>query len=239
MAELLRVDVDGGKYTVVQEEGGGTRILRYGEPWMGQDGSFPGVNAVLAMAYELEELRARPEATLEQRDADEGIELLREFNAAFGCHTEDEPRLPVPEEEAAELLEEWVGLLEQQAAALRQAAAHFNAGGQTPAGLILVRMQLSLEELAELWRAVLKGDLVGAFDALLDRQYVLDGDFHTLGLGHLKLPGLREVHRSNMAKLGPDGKPIIAASGRVVKPDGWTGPDLNSILRAPQPEPGA
>lgn len=234
MAELLRVDVDGGKYTVIQEEGGRTRIDRYGEPWMGQEGSFPGVNAVLAMAYELEELRARPMATLEQRDTDEGIELLREFNEAFGCHMEDEPRLPVPEAAGAALLEDWVALLEKQARSLREAAALFNRNGQTPAGLILVRMQLSLEELAELWRAVLKQDLVGALDALLDRQYVLDGDFHTLGLGHLKLPGLREVHRSNMAKLGPDGKPIIAASGRVVKPDGWTGPDLAPLLEAPQ-----
>lgn len=58
MTELLRIDVDNGKYAIVQHENGGTEILRYGEPWMGQGGGdFPGVNAVLAIAYELEELR--------------------------------------------------------------------------------------------------------------------------------------------------------------------------------------
>ena len=63
MTDLIRVDIDGGKYTVVQVAGSGTRILRYGEPWIGQDGGFPGVNCVLAMAYELEELRALRETT--------------------------------------------------------------------------------------------------------------------------------------------------------------------------------
>lgn len=57
--DLLRIEVDSGKYTVVQDKTGATQILRYGEAWMGQDGSFAGVNAVLAMAYELEELRAQ------------------------------------------------------------------------------------------------------------------------------------------------------------------------------------
>lgn len=236
MADLLRLDVDNGKYTVVQEEGGGTRILRYGEPWMGEEGSFPGVNAVLAMAYELEELRARPMATLEQRDADEGIEMLREFNAAFGCHTEEKPRLFFPNESGEDYIRGWVERFEEGAAALKEAAAMFNADGQAVTGLMLVRMQLALEELGEQWRALLEADLVGVFDALLDRQYVLDGDFHTFGLAAFKLAGLREVHRSNMAKLGPDGKPSIGPSGRVQKPEGWTGPDLASILGVPQQE---
>lgn len=59
MTDLIRIDVCDGKYTVVQHASGGTEILRYGEPWMGEGGAgFPGVNCVLAMAYELEELRA-------------------------------------------------------------------------------------------------------------------------------------------------------------------------------------
>ena len=58
MKELLRVSADGGKYTVVQIQGEGTVILRHGEPWLGKEGgSFPGVNAVLALAYEVKELR--------------------------------------------------------------------------------------------------------------------------------------------------------------------------------------
>lgn len=244
MADMLRIDVDGGKYTVVQDEKGATHILRYGEPWMGQTGSFPGVNAVLAMAYELEELRARPMATLEQRDADEGIEMLREFNEAFGCHTEERPRLFFPNESGERYITEWVERFEEGAAALKEAAARFNEDGQQTTGLMLVRMQLALEELAEQWRALLSADMVKLFDALLDRQYVLDGDFHTFGLASIKLPGYRVVHGRNMAKLGPDGKPIIATSGRVVKPEGWTGPDeeLKALIEAasaPQREGGA
>lgn len=72
MTDRLRIDIDGGKYTLVQHENGGTEMLRYGEPWMGQEGGgFAGVNAVLAMGYELEELRplkeqlARANAMLE------------------------------------------------------------------------------------------------------------------------------------------------------------------------------
>jgi predicted HAD superfamily Cof-like phosphohydrolase len=167
------------------------------------------------------------EAALE-RDA--GIEMVREFNKAFGCWTEEKPRLFFPNESGERYIEEWVERFEEGAAALKEAAARFNGEGQQTTGLMLVRMQLALEELAEQWRALLDADLVGLFDALLDRQYVLDGDFHTFGLAAHKLAGLREVHRTNMAKLGPDGKPIIGPSGRVVKPEGWTGPDLASIL---------
>lgn len=244
MADMLRIDVDGGKYTVVQDEKGATQILRYGEPWMGQTGSFPGVNAVLAMAYELEELRARPMATLEHRDVDEGTEMLREFNEAFGCHTEERPRLFFLNESGEAFLGEWVKLLEDAAAQLKKDAADFNKQGQEATGLMLVRLQLAVEELAEQWRALLNADMVKLFDALLDRQYVLDGDFHTFGLASIKLPGFRVVHGRNMAKLGPDGKPIIAASGRVVKPEGWTGPDeeLKALIEAasaPQQGEGA
>jgi hypothetical protein len=54
--ELIRVDVDSGKYTVLMRENEQVRILRYGEEWMGP--GFPGANAVIALACELGELRA-------------------------------------------------------------------------------------------------------------------------------------------------------------------------------------
>lgn len=55
MTDRLRIDVDGGKYTIIQPEGGGAYVLRYGEPWL--DELPAGANCWLAMAYELEELR--------------------------------------------------------------------------------------------------------------------------------------------------------------------------------------
>lgn len=53
--ELLRIAVDGGKYTIIQPRHEQVRIERHGEPWMGP--GFAGSNAVLALAYELEEAR--------------------------------------------------------------------------------------------------------------------------------------------------------------------------------------
>lgn len=50
----------------------------------------------------------------------------------------------------------------------------------------------------------------------------------------LRLPlkaGFEEAHRTNMLKLGPDGKPIYRESdGKVLKPEGWTPPDFKRVL---------
>jgi predicted HAD superfamily Cof-like phosphohydrolase len=39
-----------------------------------------------------------------------------------------------------------------------------------------------------------------------------------------------EVHRSNMAKL-VDGKPLKRADGKVIKPEGWTPPDIEGVIK--------
>ena len=40
-----------------------------------------------------------------------------------------------------------------------------------------------------------------------------------------------EVHRSNMSKLGPDGKPILREDGKILKPEDFSPPDLEPIVR--------
>lgn len=40
----------------------------------------------------------------------------------------------------------------------------------------------------------------------------------------------KEVHRSNMSKLGADGKPIFRADGKVLKGPNFTPPDLTRVL---------
>jgi hypothetical protein len=55
MTDLIRIDIEGSKYTVRQKKAGDLEILRYGEPWMSD--SIKGSKMILAMAYELEELR--------------------------------------------------------------------------------------------------------------------------------------------------------------------------------------
>ncbi len=64
MTDLLRVPVDDGKYTIVQDAQGRLTVLRYGEAWLGYgsdkaDAVVPGSKMLIAMACELEELREK------------------------------------------------------------------------------------------------------------------------------------------------------------------------------------
>jgi len=70
--------------------------------------------------------------------------------------------------------------------------------------------------------------LIEAADALADIRYVTDGAALEWGIPLEKC--LREVHRSNMSKLGEDGKPILRADGKILKGPHFTLPDLASIL---------
>ena len=67
-----------------------------------------------------------------------------------------------------------------------------------------------------------------AADALADIRYVTEGAALEWGIPLEKC--LREVHRSNMSKLGEDGKPILRADGKILKGPHFTLPDLASIL---------
>lgn len=42
----------------------------------------------------------------------------------------------------------------------------------------------------------------------------------------------REVHKSNMSKLGDDGKPVKRADGKVLKGPNYKAPDLSHIVRS-------
>ncbi|WP_349238414.1 hypothetical protein [Nocardioides sp. InS609-2] len=65
-------------------------------------------------------------------------------------------------------------------------------------------------------------DLVEATDALADLNVVGKGSALTLGIP--VDDAFRIVHRTNMAKLGPDGEPIRRDDGKVQKPEGWQPP---------------
>ncbi|MFT8396694.1 GNAT family N-acetyltransferase [Propionibacterium sp.] len=71
-------------------------------------------------------------------------------------------------------------------------------------------------------------DVVGAADALADLVYVIYGMALETGID---LPAvLAEVQRSNMSKLGADGKPIYRADGKVLKGPHYRGPDIAAVL---------
>lgn len=94
-----------------------------------------------------------------------------------------------------------------------------------------LRINLLAEELDELKEALGQGDLLETLDALIDLQYVLDGAFLSFGLQHVKQEAFDEVHRSNMSKLGEDGKPIRRESdGKVMKGPNYFKPDLAQFI---------
>ena len=69
------------------------------------------------------------------------------------------------------------------------------------------RVSLIEEELQELKDAIEAGDLVEIGDALGDLEVVINGTGLEYGI---RLPEVvREIHASNMSKLGEDGKPIL------------------------------
>ena len=71
-------------------------------------------------------------------------------------------------------------------------------------------------------------NLVEVADALADLDYVVEGCRVEMGIDGEAIHD--EVHRSNMAKLGPDGKPLMREDGKITKPDGWTPPDIAGVL---------
>lgn len=158
------------------------------------------------------------------------LDRVRTFSETFGVAIKDRPHSYSDYRIQLKYLENWVRSLEAQANDLKRASAGFNRSGLGIASQLMIRLQLSLEELAEMWRAVLNGDLEGILDALTDRQYVLDGDYLTFGMGNLKEVAFAEVHRSNMSKLNDEGKPIVDESGRVVKSDQYSPPQLKQLI---------
>lgn len=78
------------------------------------------------------------------------------------------------------------------------------------------------------WGGETKLDHVEAADALADIVYVCLGAANEFGIPLDKV--WEEVHRSNMAKIGPNGEVKRRADGKVIKPEGWVGPDIKKVL---------
>ena len=96
---------------------------------------------------------------------------------------------------------------------------------QDPEANYALYRKLITEELKELDDAVTAEEHL---DALIDLIYVTIGA--GIALGHDMQGAWNEVHRTNMAKLGPNGKPIIRPDGKVIKPADWRGPELRPFV---------
>ncbi len=91
-----------------------------------------------------------------------------------------------------------------------------------------LRIKLIEEELNEFKDAMSKKDLKEVADALTDILYVTYGAGHAFGINLDDC--FEEVQKSNMSKLGNDGKPIYNEHGKVMKGPNYFKPNLNKFL---------
>tara|TARA_B000000532_G_C18651971_1_gene312967 strand:+ start:50 stop:421 length:372 start_codon:yes stop_codon:yes gene_type:complete len=91
-----------------------------------------------------------------------------------------------------------------------------------------LRIDLIEEELNELKEAINKKDLKEVADALTDILYVTYGAGHAFGINLDDC--FEEVQKSNMSKLGENGKPIYNNKGKVMKGPKYFQPDLTKFL---------
>tara|TARA_B100001121_G_scaffold217504_1_gene190899 strand:- start:994 stop:1371 length:378 start_codon:yes stop_codon:yes gene_type:complete len=91
-----------------------------------------------------------------------------------------------------------------------------------------LRLNLIQEELDELTIAIKENDILEVADALTDILYVTYGAGHAFGINLDKC--FDEVQKSNMSKLGKNGKPIYNDKGKVMKGPNYFKPDLSKFL---------
>lgn len=95
----------------------------------------------------------------------------------------------------------------------------------------MLRYNLMKEENEEYLEAVRDNDLTEIADALGDMLYILCGTIIEHGLQHKIEEVFDEIQRSNMSKLGEDGKPIYREDGKVMKGPNYFKPNFTEILK--------
>ena len=93
-----------------------------------------------------------------------------------------------------------------------------------------LRFELMKEENEEYLEAAENNDLVEVADALGDMLYILCGTIIEHGMQDKIEEVFNEIQRSNMSKLGEDGKPIYREDGKVLKGPNYFKPNILEIL---------
>ena len=94
----------------------------------------------------------------------------------------------------------------------------------------MLRFNLMKEENEEYLEAAQNNDLVEVADALGDMLYILCGTIIEHGMQDKIEEVFNEIQRSNMSKLGADGKPIYREDGKVLKGPNYFKPNIAKIL---------
>jgi len=97
------------------------------------------------------------------------------------------------------------------------------------------RIDFLQEELNELRDATYDSDLELAFDSLIDLVWVALGTADMMGITEeIWDEGFNEVSRANLSKERAEGADDSRSKRKhsldIIKPEGWTGPDLVKIL---------
>ncbi|HSP40079.1 MAG TPA: nucleoside triphosphate pyrophosphohydrolase family protein [Gillisia sp.] len=94
----------------------------------------------------------------------------------------------------------------------------------------MLRFNLMKEENDEYLEAANNNDLTEVADALGDMLYILCGTIIEHGMQYKIEEVFDEIQRSNMSKLGDDGKPVLRDDGKVLKGPRYFQPDIRAIL---------
>lgn len=95
---------------------------------------------------------------------------------------------------------------------------------------INLRFKLMEEENQEYFEAAKNNDIVEVADALGDMLYILCGTIIEHGMQDKIEEIFDEIQKSNLSKLGEDGKPIYRNDGKVMKGPNYFKPKISEIL---------
>ena len=108
---------------------------------------------------------------------------------------------------------------------------NYHPTANIPQDVFLLRHRLMSEENEEYLEACKNGDLVEIADALGDMMYILSGTILAHGLQDKIENIFEEIQKSNMSKLGSDGKPIYREDGKIMKGPDYFKPDIKKNLQ--------
>ena len=106
-----------------------------------------------------------------------------------------------------------------------------NPKANLPHAISKLRFDLMKEENEEYLEATRANDIVEIGDALGDMLYILCGTIIAHGFQDKIESIFDEIQKSNMSKLGADGKPIYREDGKVLKGPNYFKPNIEKILK--------
>jgi predicted HAD superfamily Cof-like phosphohydrolase len=106
-----------------------------------------------------------------------------------------------------------------------------NPKANLPHAISKLRFDLMKEENEEYLEAARANDIVEIGDALGDMLYILCGTIIAHGFQDKIESIFDEIQKSNMSKLGADGKPIYRKDGKVLKGPNYFKPNIEKFLK--------